>query len=130
MLKDNELIPEHHLRRVCETLRALTHPDRLRICELLLRGDCCVGELAREIALKPNVVSQHLNHLKAYGIVRPQRDGRVVYYHVVSPAAGWLLGCIRKHMHLPADRGGDADLDRDAEPVVAQVRQQRENHQS
>ena len=54
--------------------------------------------LTREIGLKPNVVSQHLNHLHAYGIVQRKRDGRVVYYHVASPAAKWLLTCIRRQM--------------------------------
>ncbi len=91
-------IPDERLAEAAETLRVLTHPDRLRICQLLLSADCCVSEICETLNLKQNVVSQHLNHLRARGLVAPRREGRSVYYQVVHQAPGWLLDCIRTHM--------------------------------
>ena len=95
-VSDGLLTPDR-LDAACQILRALMHPVRLRLCELLLRGDCTVGDLATALDLKPNVVSQHLNLLRAFGIVTPRRLGRTVHYVVTHPGPGWLLECIRRH---------------------------------
>ena len=85
------LIPDEWLDRATHTLRVLTHPHRLRICERLLAGERPVGDLADAMDLKQNVVSQHLTHLRAHGIVQPRRAGRNVMYRVVHPGPGWCL---------------------------------------
>lgn len=89
-------------------LRILAHPHRLRICERLLESPCCVGDLERELSLKQNVVSQHLNLLRLNGIVEGRRTGRMVIYRVVHPGPVWLLDCIRDHMER-APQDGDSD---------------------
>lgn len=93
-----DLIPETVLEETCQRLKVLVHPHRLRLCELLLAGESPVGVLAERMGLRPNVVSQHLNQLRAHGIVAPRRDGRAVFYRVCHPSAGWLLACIRRNM--------------------------------
>lgn len=95
--KARDLIPTSVLEHAAATMRVLAHPHRLRICELLEAGDMSVGSLAEELDLPPNAVSQHLAIMRAHGVLAPRRDGKTVYYQVVHPAAGWLLGCIRRH---------------------------------
>ncbi len=90
-------LPIERLERIVRVLRVLTHVDRLRICDLLLRGDRSVSDLADQLGLKQNVVSQHLNMLRAHDIVEPRREGRQVYYRVIHPGAGWLLDCVCSH---------------------------------
>jgi len=85
------------LERAAVVFRVLSHPHRLKMVELLLSGPVAVGELAEEIGLAPAASSQHLNHMKAHGIVDRRRDGRTVYYEVVHPAAITLIECVRKH---------------------------------
>ncbi|MBK9119824.1 MAG: winged helix-turn-helix transcriptional regulator [Phycisphaerales bacterium] len=99
-----EPIPPARLAAAAHLLRVLTHPDRLRICELLLHKRASVGELALHMQRKQNVVSQHLNQMRAYGIVAPERAGRTVYYRVTHPGPSWLLACIRAHDLPPADQ--------------------------
>lgn len=96
--KTKTLIPDEKLEQAASLLRVLTHPHRLRMCELLLDAELSVGDIAAHMGLRHNVVSQHLNHLRICGIVAPRRDGRTVYYRVVHPGPGWLLDCIRRHM--------------------------------
>lgn len=93
-----ELIPMERLEKAVEVLRVLAHPHRLRICELLLAGRMSVGELADVLRVPPNAVSQHLNLMKAHGILEREREGKTVYYTVVDQRPCWLLDCIRnKH---------------------------------
>ena len=82
---------------VAPVLRVLGHVDRLRLVDLLLRDALPVAKLAETLRLAPNAVSQHLNIMRAHGIVSPQRRGRQVFYRVVHPAARSLLQCMWKN---------------------------------
>ncbi len=83
------------LLRAAENLKAMAHPQRLRLVELLQPGPRSVSELVTETGLAQNVVSQHLGLLKARGIVSSARKGRLVYYAIAHPSALGLLSCIR-----------------------------------
>ncbi len=55
--------------RVAALLRVLAHRHRLRIVELLDERPHSVGELAKTLRLALHVASQHLNHMKAHGLL-------------------------------------------------------------
>lgn len=110
MLSDYIDLPR--LEYASQLLRVVTHVDRLRICELLLRRRASVGELAEHLGRKQNVISQHLNQMRAYGIVAPHREGRTVYYRVIHPGPAWLLECIRRHAQ-PAEAGAAPAVERE-----------------
>lgn len=56
--------------------KALGHPARVRILELLLAKDaCCCGELVDELPLAQATVSQHLKVLKQAGLVVGEIEG-------------------------------------------------------
>ena len=97
------LVDTAELEQAAEVLRVLAHPHRLRFVDLLLNRRLRVGELAEAAGLAPAAVSQHLNHMRAHGILAVERDGREAYYHVVSPHAHQLLACIREHRHSQSD---------------------------
>lgn len=63
-----------------ERLRALGHPDRLRIVEVLTRGPAHVGELSAQLGLPLATVSRHVRALHAARIVESSRDGNRVLY--------------------------------------------------
>jgi DNA-binding transcriptional ArsR family regulator len=103
-MREHNLIPIEHLEKAVEVLRVLAHPHRLRICDLLLARRMSVGELAEDLQIPSNAVSQHLNLMKAHGILDRERDGKTVYYRVVDQRPCWLLDCIRGH--APAAQQG------------------------
>jgi len=92
-----ELIDPDVLQRAADVLRVLAHPARLRIVELLLIERHRVADLADALDLAPNAVSQHLNLMKAHGLLAAERDGRKVHYRVINPHAGNVIDCIRRH---------------------------------
>ena len=76
--------------------RALAHPARIRIVELLVRGGRTVQELQDELALDQPVVSQQLAVLRSQDIVSAQKEGVSVRYALRDPLVGALLDVARR----------------------------------
>ncbi|MEM8734907.1 MAG: metalloregulator ArsR/SmtB family transcription factor [Planctomycetota bacterium] len=77
-----------------ECLKALAHPVRLRMIQLLLSGQFPVGEIAADCEIPDNVASEHLRLLQRCGFLISERDGRRVYYQVAEPHLAGLMACI------------------------------------
>jgi ArsR family transcriptional regulator len=75
-----------------EFFRALAHPIRIRILEVLVhRGGTSVQDLQRALDTNQPIVSQQLARLRASGIVTAQRSGATTLYSVCDPLLGDLL---------------------------------------
>jgi ArsR family transcriptional regulator, arsenate/arsenite/antimonite-responsive transcriptional repressor len=62
--------------RLAAALKALAHPARLRIVEVLAaRGTCICGEIVEVLPLAQATVSQHLKVLKDAGLLQGTLDG-------------------------------------------------------
>lgn len=79
-----------------EFFRALAHPVRIRILELLARGELSVGELQRELTLEQSLVSQQLSILRGKNIVTARKDGTTVRYTLRDPLLADLLEAARR----------------------------------
>jgi DNA-binding transcriptional ArsR family regulator len=55
--------------------QALADPTRLRIIELLLRGERAVNDVVNEVDIDQSGVSRHLKILSEAGFVRMRADG-------------------------------------------------------
>ena len=78
-------------------LKALGHPDRLRILAFLLgRKEGNVSEICRQLDLAQSVASQQLAALRLHGLVRVRRDGGFRRYAVALPVVGDLVGCLAR----------------------------------
>jgi DNA-binding transcriptional ArsR family regulator len=92
-----KLIPTEALEHTARVLKVLAHPHRLRIIDLIARRELPVGEVAELVGIAPNACSQHLNIMKAYGVVSSRRKGKEIFYRVEDPNALSVLACIRKY---------------------------------
>ena len=86
--------------------RALAHPVRIRILEVLVRGDRTVQDLQEALGLEQPLVSQQLAVLRASNIVSGRKDGMSVRYSVRDPLIGTLLDTARQifNNHLAGTR--------------------------
>jgi DNA-binding transcriptional ArsR family regulator len=85
------------LRRFkAEFFRALAHPIRIEILEVLLQGERSVQELQEVLRVDQPVVSQQLAILRAKNIVSGRKEGTSVRYLVRDPLIGELLGVARR----------------------------------
>ncbi len=71
---------EQHYEREAEFFRALAHPIRLRLLDLLADGGRCACELQPKLDLDQSTIARHLATLRRAGVLRTWKDGvRVVY---------------------------------------------------
>ena len=82
---------------VAEVLKAVAHPVRLQIIELLEAKEMCVGDIVMALGSKQAITSQQLNMMKDKGILNCRRDGAKVYYRVENKNVIKLLSCIYDH---------------------------------
>jgi DNA-binding transcriptional ArsR family regulator len=74
--------------------KALGDPTRLAIAIALEAGEtACVCDLAWIVGRDERLVSHHLRLLKAAGLARSERDGKMVIYELTEPGHA-LLGAI------------------------------------
>ena len=77
-----------------KVLKALGHPERLRIVEYLKSGERTVGEIQKGVGLSQPITSQHLRYMKSKNILRSRRDGTFFYYSIASDLIYKLLSCV------------------------------------
>lgn len=53
---------------------------RIRILNVLMKGEICVGDLANELDMTQSAISHQLKVLKASRLVKSRRDGKQIYY--------------------------------------------------
>lgn len=76
--------------------KALAHPLRIRILELLAEGDKSVNEILSLLEMEGSAVSQQLTVLRAKNIVIGTKDGNRVIYSLRDPAIIELLTVAKK----------------------------------
>ena len=76
--------------------KALAHPVRIRILEVLVRGERSVQELQERLGVGQPVVSQQLGVLRANRIVVGTKQGVSVRYAVRDPLVADLLVIARR----------------------------------
>jgi DNA-binding transcriptional ArsR family regulator len=111
--------------------KALMHPARLSILEILRDGEQCVCHLEAVLGCRQAYISQHLMVLREAGLVEDRRDGARIFYRVIKPEvfemvefANKLSGVKQLHEMKPkipecpcpkcnpiSESGDDKDLD-------------------
>src|SRR5579859_320328 len=90
------LISLESLGQAAECLKALAHPHRLRMVQMMLAGKYTVGELADACHIPSHMASEHLRLMQRCGFLASARDGRCIYYEVVEPHLAKILACIEE----------------------------------
>jgi ArsR family transcriptional regulator len=78
-----------------DLFRALGHPARIRILELLVDGEQPVSSLLTEMGLEPSTLSQHLAVVKRIGLVDSSRKGNAVTYRLADQSVEQFLTAAR-----------------------------------
>jgi DNA-binding transcriptional ArsR family regulator len=75
--------------------KALMHPARLAILDILRGGEACVCHLEAALSYRQAYISQQLMVLRDAGLVQDRRDGWNVFYHVIQPQVFAILDAAR-----------------------------------
>jgi len=91
-LNDRELLTQPQAGELAGIFKLLANDSRLRMLHALDRaGELCVSDLAREVAMTPQAVSNQLQRLVLRRVLAARRDGLNVRYRIVDPCVTSLL---------------------------------------
>ncbi len=83
--------------QVAEMIKALGHPTRLQILEVLSEeGESCVCHLENRLGLRQAYISQQLARLREADLVIDRREGLFIFYALRDNALGKLLHVARE----------------------------------
>lgn len=74
-----------------ELFKALAHPARIRVLEVLAGGESSVGDLQPAVGIEASHLSQQLAVLRRAGLVVTRKEGSSVIYAIRDPMAVELL---------------------------------------
>jgi ArsR family transcriptional regulator len=79
-----------------ELFKALAHPARIRILEVLAEGERSVGEIQPSVGIELSHLSQQLAVLRRAQLLTSRKEGSSVYYAVKDPLVVELLGVAKR----------------------------------
>ncbi len=83
-------------------IKAMAHPTRLFIVDVLSRQDRCVAELTELVGDDMSTISRHLAVLRGVGIVADERHGAQIYYRLRMPCVLNFFSCVETVMQSTA----------------------------
>ncbi len=74
--------------------KAMAHPSRLLMLDLLQKQEMCVSELTEAVGVDQSTVSKHLAILKETGLVDVRKQGAMSYYRVTCGCLDGFFSCM------------------------------------
>ncbi len=85
---------KERLRLKADVFKAMGHPIRLGIIEMLYEGEKCVCDIVEYVGTDISNVSKHLSLMKRNGIVADRKEGLKVFYRLTMPCAVDFTRCV------------------------------------
>lgn len=79
-----------------EICKALSHPKRLEILDILRSGESAVETIAQKTGMQKSNLSQHLSVLRKARLVTTRRQGLNIFYTLANPAILDACDILRK----------------------------------
>lgn len=67
---------------LCESYKALSDQNRLKILDILTGGETCACKLLEELNVTQPTLSHHMMVLQRAGLVNARKDGKWVHYSI------------------------------------------------
>lgn len=91
-LGSRKLLSFEEAKKLSMLFKLLANDTRLRLIHSLVRkGELCVTDLADEVGMKPQAVSNQLQKLVSLSILESRRDGNLIYYRIIDACVPGLL---------------------------------------
>lgn len=85
---------------IAALLKVLANENRLLIFCALMENPMTVGEIAKRVAnISQSALSQHLNLLKAHGILQSTKSGQNITYYIADPRVNEIIDVLRKYYY-------------------------------
>ncbi|MBU1239494.1 metalloregulator ArsR/SmtB family transcription factor [Myxococcota bacterium] len=88
--------------------KALAHPARLGVVQMLAEKEFCVQEITAAIGSDISTISRHLSVLRQSGILASRREGNCIYYSLRTPCVLSFIECVRSLSAETSEPDSDA----------------------
>lgn len=88
-------VSDEDIGRAARSLKALSHPIRLKVLCLLGEDALSVQEIVERVGTSQSNISQHLAILREKGILNAQKEANRVLYRIEDPRMLRLIGMMR-----------------------------------
>jgi len=85
------------LLKASQCLKTMAHPARLKIADVLSRGERNVKELSELCRTPHNQICEHLKLMRHCGLVKQRKEGHFVYYSLCGDKLKALLSCVKNN---------------------------------
>ena len=93
----NSTLDIQKLELAASKLRAMAHPMRIAIIELLTENrKLTVTEIYDRLGIEQASASHHLNILKNKGLLESKRDGKMILYSLKTNVLANVIDCINQ----------------------------------
>lgn len=83
------------LERAAYVLKAVAHPTRINIVDLLdQQKECSVSELSELLDCEQSLLSHHLTNMRDKGILSVRREGKNMFYSLTDKTITKIISCI------------------------------------
>lgn len=79
-----------------ELFKAMAHPTRIRVLEVLAEGEHSVGDMQALVGVESSNLSQQLAVLRRTGLVTTRKEGSTVIYAIASELLIDLLAAAKR----------------------------------
>ena len=84
------------LELAASKLRAIAHPMRIAIIDLLHEKQLSVTEIYEKLDIEQASASHHLNILKNKGVLASRRNGKKIFYSLKNQTLTEIIECINR----------------------------------
>jgi DNA-binding transcriptional ArsR family regulator len=86
---------QDQLEKASEKLKAMAHPIRISILDILKEGDkMTVTQIHESLGIEQSSTSHHLGILKDKGVLCSKREGKNTFYYLKHNGLGQIIQCL------------------------------------
>ena len=93
------MMTQREREAAANVLRAIAHPVRLGVLEILAGGERTVSQLYRDLNCSQSMMSRQLERLETQGLISTRKVGATKYCSLRNPGITNLFGCMQAHLH-------------------------------
>ena len=93
-----EMYSEECIFDICNILKVLSEPSRLKIVLALSKGEMCVYHIVEAVNSNQSAVSHQLRILKDNNIVKSKRDGQSIVYSLTDEHIMQIISLVKIHV--------------------------------
>lgn len=92
----------HHdietLYKLADLFKVFSDSTRIRILDILIKGELCVQDIANELEMTQSAISHQLRVLKQAHLVKARRDGKTIYYSLADDHVTMIMAQGLEHV--------------------------------